>query len=408
MGTLKINPIVLQGTELGLGVVRSLGMTNIKSILIYSSKHEIARVSKYVSRVYKCPPWSNIEEVKDFLIKKRDDLQPGILIPTTDLQIEALARYKKELMKYYIVPVPDFKIAKLFFDKKETCEIAKKAGIDYPITFYPNSMEEALKNVKDMQFPLMIKPREHDRFYDVFHKKLFIVGDILELEKKLALCFEHNFRIMVTEIIPGLDNQLYEYNFYVDKSGEIIAGLCDVKLRQIPPNYGVARVLKTVVNLEVERIAKKFLNYIPGFFGPGQLEFKLDPRDKKYKLIEMNGRITLQNELYTKAGINFAHLYYQEWVNNKSIKVDKFLKDFYWVHLFNDIVLSIFQHNEEKYSIKDYIKPYLRKHMYGIESFSDPKPMILFWSQKGRNAFKFFVWVFRILLSRKKGQNVVY
>ena len=93
-----MNPIILKGNELGLGVVRSLGMMNIKSILLYCDKKEIARVSKYVSKAYKCPLWTNLEAVKSYLIDKRNDLKPGILIPTSDLQIETLAKYKSELM----------------------------------------------------------------------------------------------------------------------------------------------------------------------------------------------------------------------------------------------------------------------------------------------------------------------
>jgi len=109
-----MQPIILQGTTLGLGVIRSLGIMNIKSILFYNYKLEIARVSKYVSKAYKCPVWTDYEGLKKLLLVKKDNLGSGILIPTGDLQIEFLAKYKNELVKHYIVPVPDSKTVKLF------------------------------------------------------------------------------------------------------------------------------------------------------------------------------------------------------------------------------------------------------------------------------------------------------
>jgi predicted ATP-grasp superfamily ATP-dependent carboligase len=379
-------PIILRGKEAGLGYVRSLGIMNIKSILIYcSKKDEIARLSKYVSKAYKCPLWSKREAVKDFLIKIKDDFEEAMLIPTDESEIKTLAKFKAELSKYYTVPVPDYNIIKLFVDKKEAYKIAEKAGIDFPLTFYPDSIEDALTYTQGMQFPLIIKPRARDKFFSVFDKKLFIVNNNKELNKKLRLCLEHNIKIMITEIIPGPDTQIYEYNFYIDKSGEITAGLCHVKLRQFPPNYGSGRVIKTVINKEVEELTKRFLKDIPGFFGPGQLEFKFDTRDKKYKFIEMNGRMGQQNELFAEAGINFANLFYQEWSSNKSSKIKDYNEDFYHIHFYFDLIFSILSHNEENYSLIDYIKPYFKKPMFAIESLTDPKPMILYWSQKAKS-----------------------
>jgi D-aspartate ligase len=364
-------------------------MMNIKSVLIYCNKNEFARGSKYVSDAYKCPLWSDYKAIKNFLIKKKNVLKNGILIPTTDFQIETLAIYRKELSQYYTVPVPEYKVVEKFLDKMETYRIAKKAGIDIPYTFYPKSEEEALKNLQDMQFPLIIKPRERDKFLDYFNKKLFIIYDKSELIEKLRLCFKNGFKVMITEIIPGPDTQLYEYDFYVDKNGEIICGIGHVKLRQTPPNFGIGRVQKTIINKEVEELTKKFLRHLPDFFGPGQIEFKFDHRDNKYKLIEMNGRLTLQNELFARAGINLPYLYYQDWVKNKSIVTNSYIENFYWIHLYNDLKNFAFRRRQENYSLNDYIYPYLKKHIYGIESLSDPKPMILFWSQKFKNLSRY-------------------
>jgi predicted ATP-grasp superfamily ATP-dependent carboligase len=387
-------PIVLQGDELGLGVVRSLGMENVKSILLYNEESEIARFSKYVVRSYRCPDWTKFEEIFHFLIRRGKELNGGVFIPTSDLHIEFLSKYKIPLSKYYSVPVPDGNITKLYLDKKETYEMARLSGIDTPVCVYPQSKKEALEMVRMVQFPMMIKPRERDIFFLLFHQKLFVVNNLEELSSKLDLCLENNINAMVAEIIPGADTQLFEYNFYVDKSGNVKAGMGHVKVRQAPANFGIGRVIKTSKNTAVEKLARKFIKQIPGFFGPGQIEFKYDQRDGKYKLIEMNGRLGLQNELYAKSGANFAYMFYQEWANrNISTISNTHDNEYYWIHLYYDLINFILHRNKENANLRDYIRPYIKKHTFCIERLNDPRPMLMYWLLKIRNSAQFFRWI---------------
>jgi predicted ATP-grasp superfamily ATP-dependent carboligase len=293
-----------------------------------------------------------------------------------------LSLHKQELSKHFTVPVPDYDIAKLFLDKKETYNVAIKAGIPIPLTIYPSNMEEASAIIGKIKYPIMIKPRNRDNFVEIFNTKLFIVNKEEDLKHKLELCFRYKLKVIITEIIPGDDTQLFAYNFYISTNGNELAGACQQKLRQSPPNYGIARVMKTVVNNDVIELSRRFLNHLPGFFGQGHLEFKYDIRDRKYKLMEMNGRITLQNELFAKAGVNFPYIYYQEWSGTKPEKINKYTKNIYWINLWEDIYNTLFRNKEENYSFLYYLKPYLRKNIFAIERLQDPKPAVYFWLYK--------------------------
>lgn len=351
----------------------------------------MARMSKYVEESFKCPAFSDYYNLSRFLINKKGIWKGALLLPTNDPQIECLAKYKEELSKHFIVPIPDYQTVKLFLDKKETYTIAGKAGIQYPFTIYPEYISDVKKHYNKINYPVMIKPRERHKFYNIFGRKLFIANNKKELINKLGICFTGNLNVMITEIIPGPDTNLYSYNFYIDRNRKELAGICQQKLRQAPPNFGVGRVTKTVANQEIVKLSTQLLKYLPGFYGSGNIEFKLDLRDNTYKLMEMNGRPILQNRLFTKAGVNFPYILYQDWVNNESVKTSNYTKELYWINLCDDLCYSLFNQANENYNISEYLKPYIKNSIFALESISDPMPMVYFWVSNIAKIYNFVV-----------------
>jgi len=47
------------------------------------------------------------------------------------------------------------------------------------------------------------------RFYSIFRKKVLIISSFEELIKKFAEARHHELDVMVSEIIPGTDSDLY-------------------------------------------------------------------------------------------------------------------------------------------------------------------------------------------------------
>jgi len=380
--------ILLFGYPLALGLARSFGKIGKKVILLYNDQFEIARYSKYCEAV-QCPSFEDYAAVTNFLIKKKTDWAESLLIPTNDPQIELLSKNKKLLSQYYKVPVPEYTVVRMFLDKHETHKIAKKAGVPVPLTYNPKTYKESISFSETLRFPVMIKPYERHKFYNIFHKKLFIVKNIKELSEKLKDCYKNDLDIMITEIIPGPDTYIFQYTFYIDKEGNELAGISQQKLRQTPPNYGIGRVTRTVKNKEIMELSRIFIKSLPGFYGVASIEFKFDHRDGEYKLIEMNGRPPLQNWLFTTAGVNFADLYYQEWILKNKLTVNGYKLGLYWIDLYNDIRDSILANKYEKYSIREYLNPYLSRPVFAIESLSDAGPMSRFWLQVIRNSLNF-------------------
>ena len=116
--------IILNATELGYQVIKSLGQKGIQSIVIYDQeKDEIGRYSKYVMEAVKVPGYIYEPEILfDFLMERRQEWAGTLIIPTKDYNVEFLSTYKDELSKNYIVPTPDLDVVKTIVNKRALYE----------------------------------------------------------------------------------------------------------------------------------------------------------------------------------------------------------------------------------------------------------------------------------------------
>lgn len=114
---------------------------------------------------------------------------------------------------------------------------------------------------------------------------------------------------MVQEIVPGGDRNLYGYLAFWGSNGEEVCWLTKQKLRQNPPLFGDGSLQTTVDEPEVARLSRKLLSAFEyrGFVG---VEFKRDPRDGTFRLMEINPRTVSGNQMAITAGVDFPWIGY--------------------------------------------------------------------------------------------------
>ena len=81
------------------------------------------------------------------------------------------------------------------------------------------------------------------------------------------------------------------------------------KLRQTPPLVGTCRVGEAVWVQDVVDAGLRFLAALD-FHGLSQVEFKRDPRDGRYKLMEINPRLYQWHGLAAACGVDLPRLAY--------------------------------------------------------------------------------------------------
>ena len=89
---------------------------------------------------------------------------------------------------------------------------------------------------------------------------------------------------------------------------KIVTGIMARRARQHPMDFGHASTFAELVKIpEIQQIAEKFLSLID-YYGICEVEFIQDPRDGKYKLIEVNPRVWGWHTLAIAAGVDLPYL----------------------------------------------------------------------------------------------------
>jgi len=115
-------------------------------------------------------------------------------------------------------------------------------------------------------------------------------------------------------------------------------------------------------------------------------EFKRDPRDGSYKLMEINGRCFLMQGLPLRAGINYPKMALAEFGCGSTPPVRGNGWQGFWIHLHAEIVYSLLSWRREGIDLKEYIRPYLKSKTFAVWNHRDPKPFLAQWFKTARTA----------------------
>jgi predicted ATP-grasp superfamily ATP-dependent carboligase len=231
---------------------------------------------------------------------------------------------------------------------------------------------------KEIQLPVIFKPVRGYEFSEKFKCKNFEINTLEEYDRYAELCLKEQQEVMVQEIVPGPDTNIFKCMTYINSKNEITGLFFYNKIRQNPPRFGVHRVsISAGQNPEVERLFKKILNH-SNYKGFCTVEFKKDPRDGLLKFIEVNVRMPRMISISTAAGYNFPWIIYNDLVKDQQLSVNRYNENLYWIEINSDIYNTLFKRSEENFTLKDYIRPYLSKHKtFSIFKLTDPKPFFL-------------------------------
>jgi len=307
-----IGALVIGGDHPGLGVARSLGRRGIP-VYILEDQHSISSFSRYPTRVIRVKDLRDERKTVDTVLEvgRRYELRNWVLFPTRDETVAAFSRYRTELAEFFRVTTPDWETVKWAWDKKNTHELAIRLEIPTPETWNPRSLEE-LEPLYG-RLPLAIKPAvKRISFMRPALKpgEPTTADQLRELFSKAARQIKPE-EIMVQEIIPGGGTQQFSYCAFF-RDGQAHSSLVARRGRQHPREFGRAATYVESIELpEIEELSTRFLKAI-NYYGLVEIEFKLDFRDGKYKLLDVNARTWGFHSIGAAAGVDFPYLLYAD------------------------------------------------------------------------------------------------
>ena len=312
MGKGTIGAVVIGGDHPGLGVARSLGRRGIP-VCVIDDQFSISQFSKYVQRVVRVKDLRDEVRTVDSVLEvgKRYGLDGWVLFPTRDETVAAFSRHKARLAEFFRVTTPEWNTVRWAWDKKNSYVRAEQLGIPVPRTFNPRSEREL--EALESYLPLAVKPAVKENFFYATGAKAWRAetpAQLRHLYRKAARQIKPE-EIMLQEIIPGDGERQYSYCAFF-RSGQAHGTLVARRLRQHPREFGrAATYVETIENAEVAELAERFLRGID-YYGLVEVEFKQDPRDGQFKLLDVNARTWGFHSLGAAAGVDFPYMLYAD------------------------------------------------------------------------------------------------
>ena len=378
-----IGAIVIGGHVQGLGLIRALGMKRIPVYLLDTTNYNISRYSKYCKKFIQMPfeVWDSSDNFIGFLkkIHKIYNLDEWIIFPTDDLTVAYLSKNKHELAEYFTIWTPEWDCVKYCYDKKLTYKLAESIGIPIPKSYFPEGIFDLSEVDYLFQYPIIIKPAIMHEFYKKTKHKVFVIHNKEDLKRKyLKACSATNpSDIIIQEIIPGGPENLYSFGSFFN-NGEAVASIMGRRSRQIPMDFGKASTFAELCEIpEIYEFGIKLLKAI-NYYGLSEVEFKKDPRDGIYKLLEVNPRTWKWHSIALLAGINLPYCLYCDMIERKlKISNNKNRRDVKWIDLYTDLYIVIGEMLKGKMSISDYLVSLNGEKTDAVLSFEDLKPFIM-------------------------------
>lgn len=319
-----------------LGVLRGLGRKGIPIILLDIDSHSMVRYSRFVTKRFPCPNPHDSEMgfIETLLELGRSLDHRPVYIPTGDAEVLVLSKHQEILSPYFRMPVASFETINLLVNKKRFFQDMVLRNIPCPRTCFPETVDEMRKMAADIGYPLIVKSAYSHRFIQEFHKKVFVIHSPSTLETAIAMLNGHIQNYFLQEIIPG--NTLYLFYGYFSRQS-IPLGICGYdKVRQSPDDFGIGTVCKSINRPEPIDTAVQFLRNIH-YHGLAEPEFKLDPRDGVYKIIEINTRSVTQTLLANTCGVHVEYLAYLDMVQGNVDPIGPAKEGVLWIDEINDL-----------------------------------------------------------------------
>ena len=371
----QIGALVVGGDHPGLGVARSLGRRGIP-VYIIEDQHSISRFSKYANRVIRVKDLRDERKTVDAVLEtgRKYGLKDWVLFPTRDETVAAFSRYRDELAQMFRVTTPDWNTVQWAWDKNKTYEMALRLKIPSPETWNLKSRDE-LPTLYP-RLPLAIKPAIKENFFYATGAKAWRANTPEQLDALFDKAAEQIKieEIMIQEIIPGDGECQFSYCAFF-REGQVHSSLVARRERQHPREFGRAATYVESMELpEIEELSERFLKEID-YYGLVEIEYKQDPRDGQYKLLDVNARTWGFHSIGFPAGVDFPYLLFADQVGEK-IERCRGASGVGWLRLLTDLPSAFSGIVQGKVKWSSYVSSMRRTRIESVFCKEDPLPSL--------------------------------
>jgi predicted ATP-grasp superfamily ATP-dependent carboligase len=366
--------LIVGGAHVSIGIARSLGRRGVPVWLM--ANHALPKFSRYVARRFDWPGADHPEGVSSILdVATQHGLDGWVLIATGDQDVRMIAQNHDLLSTHFRVATPNWDTIQWTYDKRLTYQRAQSLGIDFPHSFHVKTAEDVAR--LDCRFPVILKPAFRKTADEFTQAKAWKADDrdaLIALYAKAAALVGSE-AVIVQEWIPGAGEAQFSYAGLWEK-GKPIASLVARRTRQHPIDFGRSSTfVESIEQPEVEALAARFLESLD-YTGVAEVEFKYDARERKYKLLDVNGRFWTWCGLGSLAGVDFPYL---AWRQAMGLPVEpcRARAGAAWLHASRDVIAAWQEMNAGALGLGGYLKSFGRPIAFANFALDDPLPALM-------------------------------
>jgi predicted ATP-grasp superfamily ATP-dependent carboligase len=368
--------ILLDGDANALSVARSLSRTGV-AVFYVGPDSAYARHSRFCQHI-SLPPAPTVEDsIAQVLLGARArSLAGAVLLPCSDAALNMLARERPRLTERFRLDQCDSSARLAMLDKLSTYQLAQAAGVATPRFWIASDREHLLELKKQLVFPLIVKPRLSHLFEQVFGCKHIVADSFDQLMSAFDSTGAAGLEVMLVECIPGGDDTLCSYYTYLDEHDAPLFHFTKRVIRRLPAGMGAACYAITDWIPELIEPALALFRKA-GLRGLANVEFKRDPRDGQYKLIECNARFTAANCLVASSGFDLGVFSYNRILGRTQPPLLNFQRGLRLWDPLRDVLALRELRQKKQITVGRWLRSVMHRQTFPFFSWSDPMPALV-------------------------------
>lgn len=296
--------VVVGGSVVGLGVVRSLAMAHTTVVVLDTTRLNAALWSRHCkgSVIASLSGDALIDELK--AISSRFAVRP-LLILTQDGAVETVSRNREALEPFYRFLLPPAATVEMLNDKGQFDAFAKREQLPVPEGLVVTRIED-LNQIDSLRVPLIVKPARKAGLERLALDRAARFDGMTDAKARCVALVNSNAGAIVQEWVDGPDREIFFCLFFCDPSGRPLRLFTGRKLSAYPPAVGSTATCIAAPEAHDELAALTTrLTIRTGYAGLGGLEFKRCSATGKFVIIEPTvGRTDWQEEIAALSGVN--------------------------------------------------------------------------------------------------------
>ena len=372
-------PVLVLNCKLGaLAIMRSLGSLGVPIYGVDSDPHSPGLLSRYCKErhVVDFDP-EKPQDYLDFILYLGKKIgSRTILIPTSDELSAFVANNSKQLSKYFLFPEISSDLVDSLISKEGMYHLALKNNVPTPKTIFPKKLEDVLRCVDEIFFPVMLKGIDGRRLQGRTGVRMVAVFDKDDLVENYKLLEDPDQpNLMIQELIPGADDQVYIFNGYFNAKSECLAAFTGYKVRQFPIHVGCASLGECCWNEDVAKLTIDFMKTI-GYRGILDIGYRLDPRDGLYKVLDINPRVGQAFRLFLdESGIDVVRTLYLD-LSGQKVPLIIPREGRRWMIEDWDFISCFHYYQEGTLKFREWLKSFRRLEEGAWFCWKDPYPFL--------------------------------